>query len=62
MLNGLLLSVDHIPLETWVVVTWVPQDLEVTADSFLGLVLGLALDVDGLVLFVEMAQHLVQEL
>lgn len=46
MLNSLLLSVDNIPLERWVVVTWVSQHLEVAADSLLSFILGLSLDIN----------------
>lgn len=45
MLDGLFLSMDHVSLETWIVITWISKDLKVAADSLLGLVLGLTLDI-----------------
>jgi len=46
MLDSLFLSMDDIPLERWVEVTWVAEHLKETADSLLGFVLGFALDID----------------
>ena len=62
MLDSLLLSMDDISLEAWVVVTWVSKNLKVATDSLLGLVLGLTLDIHRLMLRVEMAKNLVQQL
>lgn len=62
MLDSFLLSMDHISLESWVKVTWVTKHLEVPADSLLSLVLGLSLNIDVLVLYIEVTHDFVQEL
>ena len=61
MLDRPFLSVDNISLERWIEITWIPKDLEVTADSFLSFVLSFSLDIDRLMLGIEMSKNLVQE-
>jgi hypothetical protein len=46
MLDGLLFTMNNIPLKVWIEVTWVPKDLQEPADSLLGLVLSLSLDIN----------------
>lgn len=46
MLNGLLFSMDNIPLEVWIEVTWIAEDLQESTDSLLSLVLSLSLNID----------------
>lgn len=57
MLNGLLLSVDYIPLERWVEITGVSEHLDEATDPLLGLILSFALDIDRQVLLVELSQN-----
>ena len=56
VLHCLLLAVHNIALEGGVEVARVAQHLQESADALLGLVLRLALDVDGEVLLVEVAE------
>jgi hypothetical protein len=46
MLDSLLFSMDNIPLEVRVKVAWITKDLQEAADSLLGLVLSLSLDIN----------------
>jgi len=46
MLNSLLFSMDNISLEVRVKVAWIAEDLQEAADSLLGLVLRLSLDIN----------------
>lgn len=62
MLNSLLLSMDNITLEGWIEVARVAKDFQEAADAVLRLVLRLSLDVDGEVLFVQVAEHAIEEL
>ena len=59
MLDSFLFSVDNISLERWIEITWVSQNLEVTADSILSLILGLSLDVNWLMLGIKMTKDFV---
>jgi hypothetical protein len=62
MLDGLFLSMDYVPLETGIEVAGVTEDCQEAADTRLGLVLGLSLDVDGEMLAVKVAQHPIEHL
>ena len=57
MLNGLLLSVDYIPLERWVEITGVPKHLDEATDPLLRLILSFALNIDRQVLLVKLSQN-----
>ena len=59
MLDSFLFSVNNISLERWIEITWVSQNLEVTADSILSLILGLSLDVNWLMLGIKMTKDFV---
>ena len=59
MLDSFLFSVNNISLERWIEITWVSQNLEVTADSILSLILGLSLDVNRLMLGIKMTKDFV---
>mmetsp|Transcript_1385 Transcript_1385/g.1827 ORF Transcript_1385/g.1827 Transcript_1385/m.1827 type:complete len:208 (+) Transcript_1385:1314-1937(+) len=60
VLDGLLLSMHDIALEGRVKIARVAKNLEESANSLLGLILSLSLDIDGLVLVIEVAHDLVQ--
>ena len=62
VVEGALLSVDHIAHEVGVEVAWVAKDFEEATDALFGLLLGLFLHVDGLVDVVKLCEDAVDKL
>ena len=62
VLKGALFSMDNVAAVVWVEITGVAQDLQKATYTLLSLLLSLLLHIDGLVRFIKMSEHTIDQL